>query len=208
MLNLKSVTLIFTTCLTATAILHAAEPPEIGDVAPEWANLTGTDDQQHSWKDVAKDNDVIVVCFTCNTCPYAVDYEDRLIALQDKFNRSGTKAQLIAINSNGIPADKLEAMKERAAQKHFNFPYVSDATQEVARAYGAIYTPEFFVLNRERKLVYRGAMDDSTNADRVTVRYVELAVAAALEGKMPQTTKVGARGCTIRFARKRRGSQD
>ncbi len=177
--------------------------PEIGDKAPAWNDLVGTDGKQHSLATLA-DMDVVVVCFTCNSCPYSVDYEDRLIALQKKYEGAGAKVQVVAINSNGVPADNLEQMKKRAGEKKFNFPYIKDESQEVARNFGAIYTPEFFVLNRDRKIVNRGAMDDSTKADDVKVRHVELAVAAALGGKMPEVTKTGARGCAIRFKRTRR----
>ena len=179
------------------------EAPDVGDKAPDWKDLPGTDDKKYSL-DGLEESDVIIVCFTCNTCPYAVDYEDRMIALQKKYVDSGAKVRLVAINSNTIPADSLEKMKERAKEKKFNFPYLSDETQDVARAYGAIYTPEYFVLNRDRKIVYKGALDDSTKAENVKVRYVELAVTAALKGKQPDVTKTGARGCTIRFKRRRR----
>jgi peroxiredoxin len=176
---------------------------KVGDVVPDWQDLVGVDDQQHSLKDW-KEKQVLVICFTCNSCPYAVDYEDRLNALHRKIVSEKLDAQLIAINSNTIPADRLDEMKKRATDKEFGFPYLWDETQDVARAYGAIYTPEFFVLNRDRKIVYKGAMDDSTNADAVSSRFVELAVTAALKGEQPEVTEAGARGCTIRFQRQRR----
>lgn len=179
------------------------EAPSIGDKAPGWEDLPGTDGRKHSLDSWAG-ADVIVVCFTCNTCPYAVDYEDRLIALQKKYGESSPQVQVVAINSNSIPADSIDRMKARATEKKFNFPYLQDETQEVAKAYGAIYTPEFYVLNKNREVVYRGAMDDSTRPENVKVKYVELAVAAALEGRLPEVTKTGARGCTIRFQRKRK----
>lgn len=183
--------------------LRAAEPPEIGDVAPTWEKLAGVDGRQHSSKDLTG-AEAVVVCFTCNSCPYAVDYEDRLIALQKKYSSSAGKVRIVAINSNTVPADRMEKMKERAEQKQFNFPYVWDETQDVAKAFGAIYTPEFFVLNKDRRIIYRGAMDDSTKAEDVKVCYVELAIEAALQGKVPEVQSTGARGCAIRFARRRR----
>ncbi len=177
--------------------------PQIGDAAPEWKALTGTDGKQHSLSDLSAAN-VVVLCFTCNTCPYSIDYEDRLIALAKKYAATDETVKLVAINSNGVPVDSLENMKKRAMEKEFNFDYLKDETQEVAREYGAIYTPEFYVLNRDRTIVYRGAMDDSTKAQGVKVKYVELAIDAALSGKQPEVTTTGARGCTIRFKRKRR----
>ena len=177
--------------------------PKIGDSVPGWTDLAGTDGKKHSLA-ALKDQDVVVVCFTCNTCPYAVDYEDRLVALHSKYQESGLKVRLIAINANTVPGDRMADMKKRAKDKGFLFPYLWDETQDVARRWGAIYTPEFFVLNKERRIVYRGAMDDSTRAKDVKVSYVELAVDAALAGKTPEVTKTGARGCAIRFKRRRR----
>ena len=177
--------------------------PEIGDQAPNWSELVGTDYKKHSM-DEFRDKDVLVVCFTCNSCPYAVDYEDRMIALQKKFVTEGINAQLVAINANTVDADKLEKMKDRASEKKFNYPYLWDESQTVAKAYGAIYTPEFYVLNKQRKIIYRGALDDSTLADKVQLKYVELAVTAAVTGATPEVEKTGARGCGIRYNRKRR----
>lgn len=170
----------------------------IGDAAPDWKGLEGTDGQQHSLADL-QDKDVVVVCFTCNTCPYAVDCEDRLIALAKKFAADGGKCSLVAINANQVKDDLPPAMQERAKSKGFNFPYLHDATQQTAKSYGATYTPEFVVLNKERKVVYLGAMDDSPDGKNVTKKYVEEAVSAALAGKSPQTTETPAKGCAIRY---------
>lgn len=198
LLTAAAFALSFITTASTSASDASPEKPSLS-----WKNLDGTDGRKHSLQDLA-DCEVVVVCFTCNTCPYAVDYEDRLIALTKKYADLGSKVQLVAINSNGVPADKLDKMKERARQKGFHFPYLRDETQEVAKAFDAVYTPEFYVLNSDREIVYRGAMDDSTDAEKVTVRYVELAVEAALQGKQPEVTKTGARGCAIRFQRRRR----
>jgi thiol-disulfide isomerase/thioredoxin len=150
------------------------------------------------------DNEVVVVCFTCNTCPYAVDYEDRLIALAKKFAAEGGKCALVAINANRVKGDLLPAMQERATAKGFNFPYLHDETQQVARSYGATYTPEFVVLNKDRKVVYLGAMDDSPDGTHVTKHYVEDAVAAALAGKQPTVAETPAVGCAVRYVRERK----
>src|SRR5262245_10597978 len=170
----------------------------IGDSGPDWKGLEGADCQKHSLADW-QDKEVVVLCFTCNTCPYAVDCEDRLIALAKKFAAEGGKSTLVAINANQVKDDLLPAMQERAKSKGFNFPYLHDATQQTARGHGATYTPEFVVLNKERKVVYLGAMDDSPDGKNVSKRYVEDAVAAALAGKMPQTTETPAKGCAIRY---------
>jgi hypothetical protein len=95
-------------------------------------------------------------------------------------------------------------MEERAKAKGFNFPYLHDETQQVARSYGATFTPEFVVLNKERKVVYLGAMDDSPDGKNITKRYVEDAVAAALAGKLPETQETPAVGCAVRYVRERK----
>jgi len=175
----------------------------IGDAAPDWKGLAGTDGQKHSMANLA-DKDVIVVCFTCNTCPYAVDCEDRLIALAKKFASEGHKCAVVAINANKVKDDLLPAMQERAKSKGFNFPYLHDETQQVAKSYGATFTPEFVVLNKDRKVIYLGAMDDSPDGKKITKRYLEDAVAAALAGKLPETTETPAVGCAVRYVKDRK----
>lgn len=176
---------------------------KIGDEAPSWMDLVGTDDEKHSLSDF-HDKQIVVVCFTCNSCPYSVDYEDRMIEFQKKFGERKEGIVLVAVNANLKPAEQLDKMKERARSKDFPFPYLMDETQKVATAYGAHFTPEFFVLNKDRRIVYKGAMDDQTAADKVEHRFVELAVEAALKNEMPVTTSHPARGCTIPYKRVRR----
>jgi peroxiredoxin len=175
----------------------------IGDAGPDWKALEGTDGQKHSLSDL-DDKQLIVICFTCNTCPYAVDYEDRLITLAKKFAADGNKCALVAINANKVKEDLLPAMRARAQSKGFNFPYLHDETQQVARSYGATFTPEFVVLNKDRKVVYLGAMDDSPDGKNITKRYIEDAVAAALAGKTPETAETPAVGCAVRYVRERK----
>lgn len=176
---------------------------KIGDLAPSWVDLVGIDDEKRSLADL-KDKQVVVVCFTCNSCLYSIDYEDRMIAFQKKFSERKQGVALIAINSSRKPAEQLDKMKERAAAKEFPFPYLMDDTQKVAASYGANFTPEFFVLNKDRRIVYMGAMDDRTEADKVEQRFVELAVEAALRNEMPATTTHPARGCSIPYKRAKR----
>jgi peroxiredoxin len=183
---------------------------EIGSVAPDWKELTGTDDQKHSLADLQA-YDVVVICFTCNDCPYAIDYEDRLLALAQRYDRpapNGLTVAVVAINSNATPADQLDKMKERAEQKHFKIRYLRDETHEVAKAYKALYTPEFFVLDRERKIRYQGALDDKTKVEEVTQEFVVQAIAAIIEGKEPEPTYHPARGCKIKFPRAKRDLED
>jgi peroxiredoxin len=173
----------------------------LGDQAPEWKSLPGVDDKSHSLADL-KDKDVVVVVFTCNSCPYAVDHEARLIEFQRNFGERGVA--LVAINVNKVEEDRLDAMKARAREKGFTFPYLYDETQQIAKDYGARYTPEFFVLNRARQIIYMGSMDDSPDGTKVQKRYLELAVNAALEGSRPETGETVPIGCAVRYQRQRR----
>ncbi len=171
----------------------------IGDAAPAWSNLPGVDGKSHSLADL-KDKDAVVVIVTCNHCPVAVAYEDRIIAFTKKHAGAGSKVGVVAINVNNLEADKLPRMIERAKEKGFNFPYLYDESQKVGRAYGASVTPEFFVLNKERKIVYMGAMDDSQASPKIN--YLEPAVEAALKGTTPQTKETRARGCGVKYESK------
>lgn len=195
--------LILCAFILATSIVRAGEyntEVNIGDAAPAWKNLPGTDGKQHSLDDL-KEKKLVVVVFTCNSCPVATDYQDRI----SKFaKRHADQVAVVAINVNKIPEDSLPKMKELAEKKKFPFPYLFDETQQIAKDYGALFTPEFFVLSPERKIVYMGGMDDNSNAAAVKTKYLEPAVEAALAGKTPTTQESLAQGCRIRYARERR----
>lgn len=173
----------------------------IGDVAPAWKDFPGTDGKPHSLSDLAK-AEIVVVVFTCVSCPTATDYEGRIDALTKKY-AAGSVA-VVPICVNRIEADKLPALTKRVYEKKFGFHYLYDESQKIAKDYGAILTPEFFVLGKDRKLVYMGAMDDSTDAAGVKVRYVEDAIAAVKKGEKPAVTETVGRGCLVRWARERR----
>lgn len=175
----------------------------IGDMAPEWKDLPGVDGKKLSLSDL-KQKDVVVLAFICNSCPYAVDYENRLIEFAKKHSGKDGKVSLVAVNVNKVDEDLPPKMKEKAEAKEFKFPYLFDETQQIAEDYGAGFTPEFFVLNKDRKVVYMGAMDDSPNAANVKRLYVEEAVVAALAGKLPEVRETVPIGCRIRIERTRR----
>lgn len=172
---------------------------KIGDPAPAFS-LPGTDGRMHSLEDLS-DKPVLVVVFSCNHCPYVQAYEDRLVAIQRDYAASGV--QLVAINSNddvNYPEDGFEQMVERARAKGFNFPYLRDASQAVARAYGATHTPQLFVFDRERTLRYTGKIDDNwQNPRAVTRRYLREALDALLAGRAPAEAQTHAIGCTIKW---------
>ena len=123
-----------------------------------------------------------------------------IIACADKYKE---KVALVAVNVNTIPEDRLDAMKKKAVKKKFPFPYLYDESQQIARDYGATYTPEFFLLDKARRVAYMGAMDDRTKADAVTERYLERAVDAVLRGDKPGKGETIAHGCLIRYKRSR-----
>lgn len=173
----------------------------VGDAAPAWEKLEGTDGKKHSFADW-EDKDVLVVVFTCNSCVVAEGYEQRLKAFAAECDKPGSKVGFVAINVNTGKADALPAMKERAAKKKFGFTYLYDPSQKTALAYGATFTPECFVLNKERKVVYMGAFDDKAGGDP-KVKFVEEAVKAALAGKPAPTAETSAAaGCKIKINRK------
>jgi peroxiredoxin len=174
----------------------------VGDSAPVWKDLPGTDGKKHSFED-HKNKDVVVVVFTCNSCPIALDYEDRVIAFGKKHSGPDAKVALVAINVNTIPDDRLDKMKIRAERKKYNFPYLYDETQKIAKDFGATYTPEFFVLNKDRKVVYMGALDDKNNESDAKTQFLEPAVSAALKGAKPEKGETLARGCMIRWKKER-----
>jgi len=174
-----------------------------GDKAPSWSNLPGTDGKPHSLAEF-KDKQVLVVIFLCCSCPAVEDYEERILDFAKKHCGPDSKVGLVGINVNTIEEDSLENMKLRATEKKYSFPYLFDKSQKIAKDFGAAYTPEFFVLDKERKVVYMGAMDDRDNPTQAKERFLEEAVLAALEGKTPKVRETLGRGCRIRYERARR----
>jgi peroxiredoxin len=174
-----------------------------GDTAPAWENLEGTDGKKHSLADL-KDRDVVVVVFTCNSCPVAEAYEPRLIAFAEKYaSKPDANVAVVAINVNTGKGDALPAMTARAQKRKFNFTYLYDPSQEIARKYGALFTPEFFVLDKERRVVYLGAMDNRAPPGEPKAVYLAPAVESALAGNKPETTETSAAaGCKIKLNRK------
>jgi peroxiredoxin len=191
---------VFTVVLVVTALAAVASHAEgvkLGAPGPQWSALPGVDGKEHSLADY-RDAQLIVLVFTCNHCPVAAAYEDRLVALQKDYQGKGV--QLIAINVNTLPADRLDKMKERAQEKGFNFPYLYDASQKTAHEYGAVNTPHVFVLDKERKLVYRGGIDDNfQKAAAAKKQYLRDALDSFLAGKTPSQADTPHPGCGIKW---------
>ncbi len=175
-------------------------PMETGAAAPDFRNLKGVDGKTYSLADF-KSASALVIVFSCNHCPYVQAYEDRLISLQNEFKSKGV--QFVAINANdatNYPDDSFENMVKRAQEKNFNFPYLRDESQEVAKAYRASHTPHLFVFDQNRKLAYTGKIDDNwQNPELVKERYLREALSALSEGKAPKESATFAIGCTIKW---------
>ena len=174
---------------------------EIGDAAPAWTDLAGTDGQQHSLCDL-KNAKAVLVVFTSNSCPYAMDAESRVMELSKKYAARGLV--VVAINANKSEEDALPAMKVRAKEKQYPYAYLYDETQQTAKAFGARYTPEFYLLDGDRNVVYMGALDDNPIGNDVKQHYVVQAIEAVLRGDAIETAETAPVGCAIRYERIRR----
>lgn len=195
-------TLIGAVIVTMSSITSAsAQGYKAGDVAVDF-KLKNIDGKMVSMSDFKEAKGFIVI-FTCNHCPYAIAYEDRIIGLDKKYKPLGYP--VIAINPNDPevqPQDSFELMKERAKSKGFTFPYLIDEGQKVYPVYGAQRTPHVYILKKEgnKNIVkYVGAIDNNyKNAADADERYVEKALDSLLKGQDPEVKNTVAIGCTIK----------
>lgn len=174
----------------------------IGDSAPAWSDLPGVDGQTHSLSDL-KESPYVVVVFFSNSCDVAEVYEGRIKKIVETYGGEKKQVAVVAINVSKEEEDLLPAMKKRANSHDFNFSYLFDESQQIAKEYGAIWTPEFFVLNRERQIVYMGGYDDTSAIKFVKHHYLMDALKALTNGKKPDVQETPAIGCLIKFERKR-----
>lgn len=187
------------------------EPLDNGEAPPEF-ELPGVTGEGEAAKNVETysledfDASALVVVFTCNHCPVAVAYEDRIKSIQADYD----DADVVAINSNNAieayagesgfyPTDSFEHMNARAVEKSFNFPYLRDESQDVAKAYGAECTPHTFVFDEQRELVYQGAIDDDRDGEDVTEQYVRDAIEAVIAGEEFDLETVSPMGCSTKW---------
>ena len=173
---------------------------DIGQKGPDFS-LPGVDGKTVSLGDLLQSQRAVAVVFSCNHCPYVRAWEDRMIAIQRDYGAQGVT--LVAINPNDTvkyPDDDMAHMKARAVEKGFNFPYLRDDSQEVARAYGGTHTPHVFLLDSGGVLRYRGAIDDNfEDPDAVQQTYLRDALDAVLAGEAPAVETSPARGCSIKW---------
>ena len=170
----------------------------LGTDAPPF-DLPGVDGRNHSLDEYA-DAEALALVQSCNHCPYVQAWEGRMKDLQREFADRGFR--LVAISSNDADryaADSFEAMRARAEQEGFNFDYLHDEDQSVAGRYGPERTPEVFLFDRDRRLVYHGAIDDSREESEVGERYLRDAIEALLEDRDPPVSQTPAVGCSVKY---------
>lgn len=172
---------------------------KIGSSTPDF-NLPGIDGKEYSLNSFA-DKNALIIIFSCNHCPYVQAYEERMKQIQEDYQQKGVT--LIAINSNedvNYPDDSFKNMKKRADEQNFNFLYLRDDDQSVARAYDATHTPEIFLFDKDRKLAFHGKIDDNwQEPEKVQNHYLRNALDELLAGKeisVPETFTIG---CTIKW---------
>ena len=210
--GLATIVLIFLAPVICFSAQHKIETLEIGQQAPDF-NLSGVDGRNYQLADFA-DAKILVVVFTCNHCPTAQAYEDRIIKMASDYKNKGVA--VVAISPNDPLAvrldelgysdmsDTFEEMKIRAEDKGYNFPYLYDGkTQAVARVYGPVATPHLFIFDDKRKLRYTGRFDDSEKPRQVKSHDAINAIEAMLAGKKVPVEKTMAFGCSVKWADKR-----
>ncbi len=172
----------------------------LGTAAPDF-NLPDTTGKFVSMRDF-KDSPALLVIFMCNHCPFVKHILSRMVGLIQEYQSRGVA--VVGINSNDVenfPEDRPEMMAEVAKEKGFTFPYLYDESQEVAKSYRAACTPDLFLFDKQRKLVYRGQMDDSRPSNNVPVTGMDLKAAmdALLEGKKIPSKQKQSIGCNIKW---------
>jgi len=174
-------------------------PPVLGTPCPDF-RLPGVDGRTYARDDFAA-APVLVVMFICNHCPYVKAVEDRLIGLARELGPRG--AQLVGICANDAatyPDDAFDKLAARWRERGYGFPYLHDESQEVARAFGAVCTPDIFVYDRARRLAYRGRIDDSwKDESKVQRRELADAIEALLAGRTPAPDQRPSMGCSIKW---------
>ena len=174
-------------------------PPELGAPCPDF-RLPAVDGKTYA-RDDFRDRPVLVVMFICNHCPYVKAVEDRLIGLAREFEPRGVQFVGVCANdADSYPDDAFDKLAARWRERRYGFPYLHDEAQDVARAFGAVCTPDLFVFDRDRRLAYRGRVDDSwKDESRVTRRELAEAIEALVSGQRPSREQRPSMGCSIKW---------
>jgi peroxiredoxin len=183
---------------TKPASLSLGEAAPMADV-----KMKNVDGASVSIDDVKGAKGTLVI-FSCNACPWAKAWETRIVSLGNEFAKKGVGVVVINSNDPTVNAeDGYETMQARAKDRGMRFPYVVDATSEVARAFGATRTPEAFLFDKDGKLVYHGTIDDNAKEPgHVKSRYLRSALSAVSSGKVPSPQETKSLGCGIKFRAK------
>jgi peroxiredoxin len=171
---------------------------EFGETAPDFA-LKGTDGRMYSLSSFAG-APALVVIFSCNHCPYVKAYEDRMVKIQKDYADKGVR--LVAINSNdekAHPEDSFDEMVRRAKDKGFNFPYLRDESQKAVSSYGGVCTPHVFAFDSEKRLRYRGRIDDSKEQAAVQSNDLRNALDDIVGGRQVRVPDTKPFGCSIKW---------
>jgi len=171
-----------------------------GDQAPDFAGLPAVEngaDTSLTLSDIKEP--VVVLVFLGNHCPVVKAYEDRLIEFTSAYKDKGVKVVGVSVNDND--EDRIPGIKKYTKDKGSNYIYGYDESQKIGHAYGATNTPQFFVLDKERKIRYTGAMDDSQTESRVKKTYLKDAVEALLKGDAPPIDETQPKGCNVQYKR-------
>jgi peroxiredoxin len=173
--------------------------PELGEAAPDFS-LPATDGKQYSLATFS-DTPILVVFFTCNHCPYVLGSDEITRASAEKFGPKGVK--FVAINSNDTvvhPDDDFDHMVARMNEQNFPWVYLRDESQDVARAYGALRTPHFYVFDADRRLVYTGrGVDSPKDPEKITVNNLDLALEEAAAGNSITVPLTNPIGCNVKW---------
>ena len=204
MKTLKILVLLTVALVAAAAVIFGMRDYktgyEVGDIATDFSlkDVSGNQVSLSQFNDAKG----FILVFMCNTCPFSIANEERILALDKKYKSVGFP--VIGINPNNpvvSPGDSFEAMQQRAKEKNFTFPYLFDEEQQVYPQYGATKTPHVFILKKDNDLVvkYIGAIDDSVrDSETVTEKYVENAINSLLSDEDIKTTSTKAIGCSIK----------
>jgi peroxiredoxin len=176
----------------------ATEKLKIGSELPGF-ELMGIDGKYHS-PDSLFAKEALVIFFSCNHCPYVQAYEERIKNLQKEYSDKITFAAISSNDSVSYPEDSFEEMIKRGREKQLNFPYLYDESQNAARSFGATHTPEIFLFDKHRKLVFHGKIDDNWQDENlVRNRYLKNAIDELLAGKQISVPETFTIGCTIKW---------
>lgn len=180
------------------ALLASIDIP-LGGLAPDFC-LTSVDDKIYQLSDFS-DSEALLIAFICNHCPYVRAIEDRLIKLAHSFSpRDCAVVGICSNDAKNYPLDSQDELKKRAFEQKYGFPYLIDTDQSVARAYGAVCTPDLFLFDSQRKLFYHGQLDDNwQNAALVSRQDLKEAIEKLLKGEKAPSGQKASMGCSIKW---------